>query len=543
MILDNIKLTGKLSIGFVFVSLLTILVGFFGLRGLLKLGDAVDEIGNRRLPSVQALLTMKEALTTMKAAERSLVNPSITIDIREIEGTRMSEALTSFESARKTFEPIARKTEEEDIWKSFLVMWDNWKKEHETLIKDIKSFETARAANAHNINDYYAKMYNQAFKATQQPYSVVAKLLTDLSDLNKKMADDENNNASSTLSSAKTLVSVISVVAFFLAIALGFTISSTVIKKPIKIVVDGFKKLSDGDLTIKMHTSSKDEIGQLSTYLNDVVSSINKQITSILDKTNIINSSSKKLMQISNSTATAFNDLLGQAHSAATSSEQISSNISTVSSSSEQMASSVKEIAKNTETAAKITKDATEKANSASQVMNRLGTSSAEIGDIVKVITSIAEQTNLLALNATIEAARAGELGKGFAVVANEVKELAKETAKATEDITNKIKIIQDDSKNAITVIKEIITITTNVHDISNTIASAIEEQTITSGEINRNLSEASSGASVIAQTNASIASTANEYVKLSEQVKTAATELQSLSNALETQIRKDYKL
>ena len=120
--------------------------------------------------------------------------------------------------------------------------------------------------------------------------------------------------------------------------------------------------------------------------------------------------------------------------------------------------------------------------------MNKLGESSQEIGNVIKVITSIAQQTNLLALNATIEAARAGEAGKGFAVVANEVKELAKQTAKATEDIGRKIEAIQVDTKGAVAAIEEIGTIINQINDISNSIATAVEEQTVTTNEIGRSV-------------------------------------------------------
>ncbi len=135
--------------------------------------------------------------------------------------------------------------------------------------------------------------------------------------------------------------------------------------------------------------------------------------------------------------------------------------------------------------------------------MKKLGESSQEIGNVIKVITSIAQQTNLLALNATIEAARAGEAGKGFAVVANEVKELAKQTARATEDIGRKIESIQGDTKGAVKAIEEISAIINQINDISNSIASAVEEQTVTTNEISRSVAEASSGVGDIARTSA----------------------------------------
>jgi len=164
--------------------------------------------------------------------------------------------------------------------------------------------------------------------------------------------------------------------------------------------------------------------------------------------------------------------------------EQIASNVQTVVSGSEEMSASIKEISTNAHVAGngvKIAREATEK-------VTKLSESSQEIGQVIKVITSIAEQTHLLALNATIEAARAGEAGKGFAVVANEVKELAKETAKATEDISQKIEAIQADTKGAIDGITEVSKIIAQINDIQNSIASAVEEQTATTNEISRNI-------------------------------------------------------
>jgi methyl-accepting chemotaxis protein len=165
-----------------------------------------------------------------------------------------------------------------------------------------------------------------------------------------------------------------------------------------------------------------------------------------------------------------------------------------------------------------------------------LGDSSVEIGKVIKVITSIAQQTNLLALNATIEAARAGEAGKGFAVVANEVKELAKETAKATEEIGQKIDAIQSDTKGAVTAIGEISQIINQINDISNTIASAVEEQTATTTEIGRNVSEAARGTAEIAKNISGVATAAqsttegaNDTQKASKALSEMASQLQSV--------------
>ena len=164
----------------------------------------------------------------------------------------------------------------------------------------------------------------------------------------------------------------------------------------------------------------------------------------------------------------------------------------------------------------------------------KLGESSTEIGNVIKVITSIAEQTNLLALNATIEAARAGEAGKGFAVVANEVKELAKQTAKATEDISHKIEAIQGDTKGAVEAIAQIGKIINQINDIQNTIASAVEEQTATTGEISRNVAEAATGSTQIAQSITGVAQAARSTTEGASNAKSAADELARIAHDMQ---------
>ena len=173
-------------------------------------------------------------------------------------------------------------------------------------------------------------------------------------------------------------------------------------------------------------------------------------------------------------------------------------------------------------------------AHATNDTVARLSQSSGEIDEVIKVITSIAQQTNLLALNATIEAAHAGEAGKGFAIVANEVKELAKETAKATEDIAAKIEAIQGDSTAAIEAISQIDQIMSTIHEAQTTIASAVEEQTSTTNEIGRNVSEAATGSNGIAQSIGHVAKAAQDTNSGAEQAQQAAAELARMASELE---------
>jgi methyl-accepting chemotaxis protein len=184
-----------------------------------------------------------------------------------------------------------------------------------------------------------------------------------------------------------------------------------------------------------------------------------------------------------------------------------------------------------------VAKNAVHSATATNVTVTKLGESSTEIGNVIKVITSIAQQTNLLALNATIEAARAGEAGKGFAVVANEVKELAKQTAKATEDIGQKIEAIQDVTKGAVSAIEEISAIINQINDISNSIASAVEEQTVTTNEIGRSVSEAAQGVNDIAKNIVGVATAARNTTQGANDTKTASVELSEMAARLQSTV------
>jgi methyl-accepting chemotaxis protein len=223
-----------------------------------------------------------------------------------------------------------------------------------------------------------------------------------------------------------------------------------------------------------------------------------------------VESASRELSQVSGQVASQTQVASAEATSVAAAGQQVSQNVQTVAAAAEEMSVSVREIAESAGEASTVASAAVRTAEAASATVSELGTSSAEIGKVIEVITSIAEQTNLLALNATIEAARAGEAGKGFAVVANEVKELAAETAKATDEIKVRIAAIQSTTGSAVDAISEISEVIAKVSDLSHTIASAVEEQTATTNEIARNVTEAATGSADIAERAAGLAHSAS---------------------------------
>jgi methyl-accepting chemotaxis protein len=292
--------------------------------------------------------------------------------------------------------------------------------------------------------------------------------------------------------------------------------------------------VADGNLTgSEIVVSSNDELGDLATAINKMQSKLHDVIVSIANNAQQVATASEEFSATSQMITANSEETSAQANVVSAATEQVNRNLQTVATSTEEMSASISEIAKNASEAAKVAGEALKAAAKTDATVTKLGESSAEIGQVIKVITSIAQQTNLLALNATIEAARAGEAGKGFAVVANEVKELAKQTAKATEDISQRIAAIQTDAKSAVEAIKTISGIIGRVNDISATIATAVEEQSATTNEMSRNVSEAAKGSGEVAKNITGVAHAAQSTSSGATESQKAAQHLAQMSTEL----------
>jgi methyl-accepting chemotaxis protein len=272
---------------------------------------------------------------------------------------------------------------------------------------------------------------------------------------------------------------------------------------------------------------------------NQTLDIIVEPLKTTAENASTLASSSGELTAVSQQMAGNAEETAVQANVVSAASEEVSRNVALVASASEQMQASIREISKNANDSARVAKNAVHVASTTNETMKHLGESSREIGNVIKVITSIAQQTNLLALNATIEAARAGEAGKGFAVVANEVKELAKQTAKATEEISRKIEAIQGVTKGAVTAIEEISTIINQINDISNCIASAVEQQTATTNEIGRSVNEAAQGVNDIAKNIGGVATAARNTTRGANDTKAASLQLSEMAARLQAAVAK----
>jgi methyl-accepting chemotaxis protein len=305
--------------------------------------------------------------------------------------------------------------------------------------------------------------------------------------------------------------------------------------KPIREASSVVAKVAAKDLTARVVGDHRGDFAQLKADINRMAEDLQNNMREFSQNAQALASSSEEMSAVSHQMAGNAEETATQANVVSAASEEVSRNVSSVASASEQMQSSIREISKNANESARVAKNAVSVAHSTNETVKKLGESSQEIGNVIKVITSIAQQTNLLALNATIEAARAGEAGKGFAVVANEVKELAKQTAKATEEIGQKIDAIQGDTKGAVKAIEDISSIINQINDISNSIASAVEEQTVTTNEIGRSVSEAAKGVADIAKNIGGVAVAARNTTQGANDTQKALQELSQMSTRLQS--------
>ncbi len=519
----------KLGAGFACVLALTALSAVLTYSKTSAVTETQRHTMTLRVPSIFALASLQRELNQTQSKGRQAVLAGGQPDRREA-------ADKLFASAWNAIAEDVAKLDELSVHWSLQTNRDRLAEIKRQLLILRDAQETAMRHATSGDRDAIAKAGDEFTDKATVANEAIKTALDEISKSNSELLDKETdamNGASRSMNLTMAITTFAAVgIGIFVAIFMSRRISSAT-----QAALTQAEAIAAGDLTRDdLKVQSQDELGDLTAAINKMSNSLKKMILAITENSVQVASASEELSNTSQQITANSEETSAQAKVVSDATAQVSQNLQTVATGAEEMGASIKEIAKNATEAAKIATSAVKVAENTTATVTKLGDSSTEIGQVIKVITSIAQQTNLLALNATIEAARAGEAGKGFAVVANEVKELAKETAKATEDISRKIEAIQTDTKASVEAIATISEVINQINGISSTIATAVEEQNATTNEMARNVSEAARGSgeitnniSGVAQAAESTSRGAADTQKAAQQLVETAAELRRL--------------
>lgn len=517
--LKNLKIKSKLLAAFMLVALLCAIAGVRGIRSLEASLEDARRLNESRVIPLERLKTVADmyAVNIVDTAHKAR-NNNITLDeaLKNVRAARMKIAEGWAAYKKRTLDPAESKGAAE---------LEPMMAKADEAVGRLEAYLSGRMRQSimlFTINEMYPVI------------DPVSEKVSSLVDYSIRAAREDYQRVETIASQERLVLWALVFLAVGGALALGMILNK-LITEPLSKAAHAVQSASQGDLTKTIASQSADEIGDMSRDLGALIGTLRISIGEISGKAEALSGSAESLNDISAQMSSSSEETVSQANVVSAASEEISVTVSQVVNGADQMLASIREISKSANDSAQVARRAVTVAERTSATVAKLGQSSEEIGKVIKVITSIAEQTNLLALNATIEAARAGEAGKGFAVVANEVKELAKETAKATEEVSKRIDAIQGDTRGAVAAITEISEVINQINDFTTTIASAVEEQTLTTNEMTRNLGEASRGVVDITQNITGVAAAARNVSECAQQTKSASADLQAAAGTLQS--------
>ncbi|MDF2958633.1 MAG: methyl-accepting chemotaxis protein signaling domain protein [Paenibacillus sp.] len=514
----NLKTSVKLISSFVVVAIIVAVVGIYAISNLRMMDDKITEMYGNNLTSIQNLSEALNNYQSMRAAIRD-----ISLSATKAERDKLQTDIQSYLKEVQEHVDIYRGTTitpaEQEQLKIFDTVFPAYMKTLDT------GMELARRDDKSEYVKFQAAEINPAG-------AKVRETLNKLIDINIKMAEKTDSESDAAYRSARTTTIVIVIAAFIISILLGYGIAQS-ISRPLAKIVGIVAKVADGDLREKSTIDTKDEIGQLSNSMNQMIAGLHTLIGSIVQASQSVAAASE---EISASTEEIAGSSTNQAQSAQSITElfkELSMAINSVAASAEQAAELSNATVKTASDGEKVVQASVSGMQAVNQTMARLEEDSLKIGAIIEVIDDIADQTNLLALNAAIEAARAGDQGRGFAVVADEVRKLAERSSEATKEISAIIKVMQENTKQSVSAVAESVAQSSQTGEAFQNIIRMVNDSSQKVNEIAAACEEEAAQASEVMQAVENIAASSQEAAAASEETASTCQSLAQLADEL----------